>query len=198
VQKIQEEHLHSLEVRQHPTTKLNEWIDAWHAQKSIWAESCRSWYKRNTHDGRVYIWCGSMPHLLKSLKRPRWEDFRIRYWEEEEEEEEEAKGKKKGNMWAFLGNGTTVLEAALASGSPADLAPYIRASDHQWDISMPAQGGGALVLSTLFLAAISRSHLCTKKSCPIRASPRSKRLFALSMAGRDGQIQDSLAVVIPR
>ncbi|KAF2136532.1 uncharacterized protein K452DRAFT_322360 [Aplosporella prunicola CBS 121167] len=140
VQKIQAERLHSLEVRQHPTTQLNEWIDAWHAQKSIWAEPCRSWYKRNTHDGRVYVWCGSMPHLLKSLKRPRWEDYLIKYWEEEEESVAEGEGKEKvkhGNMWAFLGNGTTVIEKELLLGRPADVAPYIRTEDSPWDIELP-------------------------------------------------------------
>ncbi|KAL4775861.1 cyclohexanone monooxygenase [Aspergillus nidulans var. acristatus] len=140
VRKLQAERLHSLEVRQHPTTSLNRWIDAWHAQKSIWAEPCRSWYKRNTEDGRVYVWCGSMPHLLKSLKRPRWEDYRIRYWEEEEKNDGR---KKEGNMWAFLGNGTTVLEAAVARGIAVDVAPYIRAEDSEWDVQMllpPAEG----------------------------------------------------------
>ncbi|RDW76197.1 hypothetical protein BP5796_07018 [Coleophoma crateriformis] len=123
VRKIQTENIRALEVKQGPTTQLNEYIDAWHAQKSIWAENCRSWYKKNTAEGRVFIWCGNMPHLLKSLKNPRFEDYDIRYRAE--------------NMWNFLGDGSTVLDSELAKGKPVDVAPYVRTHDHAWDIDLP-------------------------------------------------------------
>ena len=123
VKKMQEENIRALEVKQAPTTQLNEYIDAWHAQKSIWAENCRSWYKKNTAEGRVYVWCGSMPHLLKSLKDPRFEHYDIRY--------------RSDNMWSFLGNGSTVLEAQNFKGNPVDVAPYMRLNDHAWDVELP-------------------------------------------------------------
>ncbi|KFZ16841.1 hypothetical protein V502_04873 [Pseudogymnoascus sp. VKM F-4520 (FW-2644)] len=123
VKKMQEENIRALEVKQAPTTQLNEYIDSWHAQKSIWAENCRSWYKKNTAEGRVYVWCGSMPHLLKSLKEPRFEHYDIRY--------------RSDNMWSFLGNGSTVLEAENIKGNPVDVAPYMRLHDHAWDVELP-------------------------------------------------------------
>ena len=44
----------------------------------------------------MVLWCGSMIHMLKTLRVPRWEDFVII--------------RKEGNMWALLGNGRTERE----------------------------------------------------------------------------------------
>ena len=66
-----EENLHSLEVCQEPTTQYLLHSYTWHNAKSVWAEDCRSWYKNNKLDGRIQLWCGSMLHLLKTLRTPR-------------------------------------------------------------------------------------------------------------------------------
>src|SRR3954454_7466641 len=85
--KMQEECIKSMVVKQLPTTQINEHLDAWHSKKSVWAENCRSWYKDNKENGRVYIWPGSLLHHLKALKTPRFEHCDIKYLD--------------NNMWAF-------------------------------------------------------------------------------------------------
>lgn len=79
-------------------------------QQSIWAEDCKSWYKDNKRNGRVYIWPGSLLHHLKFLKRPRYEHYEITYADPD-------------NVWAFLGNGKTISQVTLGAEAPV---PYIR------------------------------------------------------------------------
>jgi hypothetical protein len=118
--KMQEECIKSMVVKQLPTTQINEHLDAWHSKKSVWAENCRSWYKDNKENGRVYIWPGSLLHHLKALRTPRFEHYDIKYLDD--------------NMWAFLGNGFTALEVDASNGKDVDLAPFIRDSDTPWSI----------------------------------------------------------------
>ncbi|KAL6414163.1 uncharacterized protein AUP68_00681 [Ilyonectria robusta] len=115
--KIQDEDIKALEVKQLPTTEWNQHLDNWHAKYSVWAENCNSWYKANKPNGRVYIWPGSMLHLLKTMKTPRFEDFDITYHY---------------NRWTFLGNGRTRLEELSEEGVDVDLAPFIRDTDKPW------------------------------------------------------------------
>jgi hypothetical protein len=114
---MQEDRIKQLEPKETATTQLNEHMDLWHNTYSVWSEPCRSWYKDNKPDGRVYIWSGSMLHLLKTLKRPRFEHFDIEYKDE--------------NMWAFLGHGLTKLELEKKG---LNLAPHIRNEDTAWEI----------------------------------------------------------------
>lgn len=69
IQKLQDDRIKSLTSKQGLITQLNEYIDAWHRQKSVWAEECRSWYRDNKVHGRVYILPGrydlSASHGLK-------------------------------------------------------------------------------------------------------------------------------------
>ncbi|KAH6984314.1 hypothetical protein BKA56DRAFT_630774 [Ilyonectria sp. MPI-CAGE-AT-0026] len=117
--KIQDEDIKALEVKQLPTTEWNQHLDNWHAKYSVWAENCNSWYKANKPNGRVYIWPGSMLHLLKTMKTPRFEDFDITY---------------RYNRWTFLGNGRTRLEELSEEGVDVDLAPFIRDTDKPWTV----------------------------------------------------------------
>ena len=48
----QEDNIASLAPKQHLTDQLNNYIDAWHAKHSVWAEDCRSWYKKVGDDGK--------------------------------------------------------------------------------------------------------------------------------------------------
>lgn len=107
-----------MEVKQRPTTDFNNHTDAWHARYSVWAEECRSWYKKNKKDGRVYIWGGSLLHHLKTLKTPRYEHYDIVY-------------KAEDDCWAFLGNGLTEGDVVATAES---LAPFIRNADTPWEI----------------------------------------------------------------
>ncbi|KAL8836149.1 MAG: hypothetical protein Q9176_006479 [Flavoplaca citrina] len=117
--KISSEDLHSLEPSQAVTNEYLEHIETWHRTKSVWAEDCKSWVKWN---GRVALWCGSMIHMLKTLRVPRWEDFVIR--------------RKEGNMWAFLGDGRTEREMLQDEGRDVDLAPWMRNEDSAWTVDI--------------------------------------------------------------
>ncbi|KAL9594849.1 MAG: hypothetical protein Q9179_005218 [Wetmoreana sp. 5 TL-2023] len=117
--KICSEDLHSLEPSQLVTKDYLEHVDTWHRTKSVWAESCKSWVKYN---GRVALWCGSMVHMLKTLRVPRWEDYVIR--------------RKAGNMWSFLGDGKTEREVLHAEGQQVDLAPWMRNEDSEWTVDI--------------------------------------------------------------
>jgi hypothetical protein len=76
-----------------------------------------SWYKKNKPGGRVYLWGGSFLHHLKTLKKPRFEDYEYVY--------------KSEDTFAYLGNGRTELEL---KGTRQELAPFIRNEDTPWDI----------------------------------------------------------------
>jgi hypothetical protein len=76
---MQEDRIKQLEPKESVTTQLNEYMDQWHKQFSVWSEPCRSWYKDNLVDGRVYIWSGSLLHFLKTIKKPRFEHYEIEY-----------------------------------------------------------------------------------------------------------------------
>ncbi|KAL8940818.1 MAG: hypothetical protein Q9216_002607 [Gyalolechia sp. 2 TL-2023] len=117
--KISAEHLHSLEPSQSVTTEYLQHVETWHRSKSVWAETCRSWVKYN---GRVALWCGSMIHMLKTLRVPRWEDFVIR--------------RRGGNMWSFLGDGRTEREVLHAEGKEVELAPWMRNEDSAWTVDL--------------------------------------------------------------
>jgi cation diffusion facilitator CzcD-associated flavoprotein CzcO len=117
--KLQEDQIKAMHPKQSVTDQLNAYEDAWHSKHSIWAEDCKSWYKDNTKDGRVYIWPGSMLHHLKFLKRPRYEHYEIEY-------------KDPDNIFAFLGNGRTIGQLKYGAEVPV---PYIRnREDEVWDI----------------------------------------------------------------
>ncbi|EMC92455.1 hypothetical protein BAUCODRAFT_38521 [Baudoinia panamericana UAMH 10762] len=116
--KMQEDQIKSMDPKESVATQLHRYQDAWHKNRSIWAEECKSWYKDNTVDGRVHIWSGSMLHYLKFLKRPRYEHYDITY-------------KDPDNIFAFLGDGTTIGLKKYGAECPV---PYIRNQDTAWEI----------------------------------------------------------------
>lgn len=63
-----------------------------------------------------------MLHLLKTLRTPRWEDYKIR--------------RRDDNMWTFLGNGRIELEIEGENGKEVDFAPYIRNADVPWTLEV--------------------------------------------------------------
>jgi hypothetical protein len=70
------------------------------------------------YKGKVQIWAGSMLHMIKTLRTPRFEDFEIVRRDE--------------NMWGFLGGGRTLLEIRSENGEEVDMAPFCRIRDEPW------------------------------------------------------------------
>jgi len=117
--KMQEDRIKCMVPKQDVTSQLNLYMDAWHRKHSIWSEDCKSWYKDNKIDGRVYIWAGSLLHHLKFMRHPRYEHYEITY-------------RDPGNIWAFLGDGRTIGQVKHGKNVPV---PYIRNDeDAVWDI----------------------------------------------------------------
>ncbi|KAI1630504.1 cyclohexanone monooxygenase [Exophiala viscosa] len=116
IQRMQEEGIRALEVKEEPVRQLYEHIDEWH-KCSVWNDDCKSWYKNNIVGGKLWIWGGSALHYMKTIKTVRWEHYDFRY--------------HGGNMWSFLGNGRVRAEE---KGPKVRLAPYVRNSDTPWDI----------------------------------------------------------------
>ncbi|KAJ9652039.1 hypothetical protein H2198_008701 [Neophaeococcomyces mojaviensis] len=117
--KMQEDRIKCMAPKQDVTDQLNLYMDAWHRKHSIWSEDCKSWYKDNKPDGRVYIWPGSLLHHLKFMRHPRYEHYEITY-------------RDPNNIWAFLGDGRTISQVKYGKNTPV---PYIRNDeDAPWDI----------------------------------------------------------------
>ena len=117
--KIQEDQIRSMVPKEDVTAQFQLYMDAWHKKHSIWNEDCKSWYKDNTRDGRIYIWSGSLLHHLKFMRHVRYEHYDIVY-------------KDPDNIWAFLGNGRTIGQIKYGKDAPV---PYIRNDeDVVWDI----------------------------------------------------------------
>ena len=68
-----------------------------------------------SRNGRVYIWPGSLLHILKFLKHPRYEHYEITYVNPD-------------NIFDFLGNGKTISQARLGGNAPV---PYIRNNEEE-------------------------------------------------------------------
>lgn len=106
VQKIQEEDIHSIEVKKDAVDDFNTYADEF-LTRTVWSDGCRSWYKNNTVDGKVSMYPGSVLHYKEMLEMLRAEDFHIKY--------------RSANRFAFMGNGFT--EREITGG---DLSYYLK------------------------------------------------------------------------
>ena len=80
-------------------------------EKMVWADNCRSWYKKGTTDkAALILWPGSGLHFREALTEIRADDFDILY---------------NGNRFSWLGNGFSQTEKDPTS----DTAYYIREHD---------------------------------------------------------------------
>jgi hypothetical protein len=134
MKKMQMEHIKAVDVKQEALDDIYAHFDEFH-KTTVWQEECRSWFKDGKIKNRIYLWPGSVSdehahrcqqvltrvlqtiHFLKSIKNPRFEDYNIRY--------------RYKNRFAYLGNGDV---KATASRDVLGLSPYIRNSDHEWDV----------------------------------------------------------------
>lgn len=73
----QTENIHSFVPKEDAVRDFNMHIDQF-MQKTVWKESCRSWYKNNSVSGRISaLWPGSTLHYLEALKEPRFDDWEV-------------------------------------------------------------------------------------------------------------------------
>jgi cation diffusion facilitator CzcD-associated flavoprotein CzcO len=78
--------------------------------RTVFTLPCRSWYKRGTMDGPVTaLWPGSALHFVKTLEKPRFEDYEYTYLG--------------GNPVGWLGNGFTVCERDVDTDKSSYLEP---------------------------------------------------------------------------
>ncbi|KAL1863105.1 hypothetical protein Daus18300_008097 [Diaporthe australafricana] len=78
--------------------------------RTAWTSPCRSWFKQGTVDGEPMMWPGSRIHFFRTVERPRWEDYDLKY--------------TTSNRFGYFGNGFAACEA---DGS--DLTWYLGALD---------------------------------------------------------------------
>ncbi|KIW38523.1 uncharacterized protein PV06_09479 [Exophiala oligosperma] len=96
IRKMAEEDIETIVPRRDVVDELIEYEDAVH-QTFVWADNCRSWFKRNTIHGRNVAGFGGSALLFRQvLEDLRPEDFEIKY--------------RSKNRWSFLGNGFTRFE----------------------------------------------------------------------------------------
>lgn len=64
--------------------------------RTAWTSPCRSWFKQGTVDGEPMMWPGSRIHFFRTVERPRWEDYDLKY--------------TTSNRFGYLGNGFAACE----------------------------------------------------------------------------------------
>lgn len=94
-QKIQEEDIHSIEVTKSAVDDFNTYADEF-LKQTVWSDSCRSWCKNHTVDGKISMYPGSLLNYKEMLEMLRGEDFTIKY--------------RSTNRFAFMGSGFTKRE----------------------------------------------------------------------------------------
>jgi hypothetical protein len=95
IRKAQVENIKSFTPRWNLSRQFRQHSDLF-LKRTAWTSPCRSWFKQGKTDGQAAIYPGSRLSFLELLKRPRYEDYDIEYWDE--------------NRYAFLGNGFEVRE----------------------------------------------------------------------------------------
>ncbi|OQV09345.1 hypothetical protein CLAIMM_13475 [Cladophialophora immunda] len=107
IRKISTENIKSVVPKARAVDEFIAYSDQIH-KTFVWTDSCKSWFKRNTTDGRVTAaWAGSALLWKQLMSELRCEDFEIEY--------------RHPNRWVFLGNGFTSFELDKQN----DLAWYV-------------------------------------------------------------------------
>lgn len=120
--------------KQRPTTDCIDYMETWHRKRSVWGEPCKEWFNYND---LVVLWPGSLPHMLKTLRVPRWEDFEFQYSDE--------------SMWT--GRTEREILQTMPGGEGIDLAPWMRTSDHEWSIDLSQAERAAIAKAQMVLDA---------------------------------------------
>jgi hypothetical protein len=106
----QTENIHSFAPKEDVVRELQEQIDTM-LEKTVWTDSCNSWYKPAGKTSRPSLWPGSGLHYMESISAIRAEDYDIQY---------------RGNRFEWLGNGFSQVE----TDPECDVAFYVRQKDN--------------------------------------------------------------------
>ncbi|KAK3699197.1 hypothetical protein LTR37_016558 [Vermiconidia calcicola] len=103
IRKVQKENIKSMVIKPERVRDFLQYCDIYF-KGTVYAEECRSWYKKNgkgeSSDIVTGLWPGSTLHCMEALRSPRWEDY-------EYESLPEPNGAPVNQM-AWLGNGWAV------------------------------------------------------------------------------------------
>jgi hypothetical protein len=105
----QTENIHSFSPKREVVVELQKTIDSMLA-RTVWSDSCNSWYKADSQNAPVSLWPGSGLHYMEAISILRAEDYEFQY---------------RGRRFAWLGNGFSQVEADQS----CDLAFYVRDKD---------------------------------------------------------------------
>ncbi|KAF2676844.1 monooxygenase [Lentithecium fluviatile CBS 122367] len=105
----QTENILSFAPKKEVVQELQEQIDTMLA-RTIWSDSCSSWYKPHGRDTPASLWPGSGLHYMEAISTVRTEDYDFQY---------------QGNRFGWLGNGVSQVE----SDPDCDPAFYVREKD---------------------------------------------------------------------
>jgi hypothetical protein len=105
----QTENIHAFSPKKEAVQELQQHLDAMLA-KTVWSDSCNSWYKPAGQAYPASLWPGSGLHYMEAISTVRAEDYDFQYT---------------GNRFAWLGNGFSQIE----TDTECDLAFYVREKD---------------------------------------------------------------------
>jgi len=124
VRKAQFEQIKAMAPSAHAVSEFSKYVACYFSNgRTVYGEGgCRSGYRNGRAEGvSSALWPGSVLHLMRSLREPRWQDWEYRYSDQED------------GMFAYLGDGWT--EAEKVGG---DVAYYL----DEIDVPKKASAGG--------------------------------------------------------
>ncbi|KAI6781274.1 putative sterigmatocystin biosynthesis monooxygenase-like protein [Emericellopsis cladophorae] len=132
----------------------------WFMKGTVWADSCRSWYKNGPDGPITALWPGSAMHYIEAMRDVRFDDFEFQY---------------AGNRFCFLGNGYSQTEL----DQTADWAFYIR----EYDDDPPLTTGGRRKLMSKSGSVVDRQTV-SFSGMPSEAEKKQEQQQQLSRESR--------------
>ncbi|CAJ2510373.1 Uu.00g050760.m01.CDS01 [Anthostomella pinea] len=117
IRKLQKEDYATMAVKEERVRDWREYC-AEYFKKTVYTDTCNSWYK-NAEGGVVTgLWPGSTLHAVEALRATRWEDFE---WESRHEENGGGGSRGgSGNLLRWLGNGYSVTHSKIEGAGEGD------------------------------------------------------------------------------
>jgi hypothetical protein len=114
VQKAQFEHIKSMSPSPRAVKDFMTYLNTYFTNnRTVYGEKCRTGYRNGKTDGpSTALWPGSVLHLIRTLKEPRWQDYEYEYLNQR-------------NTFGYLGDGWTEVEK-----TGGDVAYYLDEVDY--------------------------------------------------------------------